>query len=332
MNPILAQTILDSVLRAEHILLMTDERIDGDTLGSTLGLFHVLSNIGKRVDVFSPKPIPSKFSYLPGIESIREDDATLRQSSIDLVIVCDCSDGAYLPACVKKMSNKVSMIVFDHHLKNPRYGTLNIIEPTAASTADIVWRFLQSANLPVSPNAAQCLLTGIVTDTQVFFSTNTTNAAIEAAAELSMLGASLPTIVRHNFMNKSAASLKLWGLAMERLRKDEVFGGIATALTQKDIQSHGVTAEDIQGISNFLNAVLNETHDVIVVYREQEDGTIKGSARGRTKNVAEIAERLYGGGGHKLAAGFTLKDKVIEVTGSNWRIVQKRNPAPSLHS
>ena len=320
MNPILVQIILESIQNAEHILLMTDERIDGDTMGSTLGLFHVLSNLGKRVDVFSPKPLPATFAYLPAVNVIRRDDSVLQQSSIDLIIVCDCSDGAYLPAVLAKMPHKPAMISFDHHATNPNYGTLNVIEPTAASTADVVWRFIQAARLPMSPNAAQCLLTGIVTDTQVFFSANTTNAAMEAAAELSALGADLPTIVRNNFVNKSPASLKLWGLAMERLRPDETFGGIATALTQKDIIDHGVTSEDIQGISNFLNAVLDETHDVIVVYREQEDGSIKGSARARTKNVAEIAERLYGGGGHKLAAGFKMTKRKITIQGASWSI------------
>ncbi len=324
MNPILVQTILETIQKAEHILLMTDERIDGDTIGSTLGLFHVLQGIGKRVEVFSPKPLPPIFTYLPAVDVIRRDNDVFQQPTIDLIIVCDCSDGAYLPAIIAKMPHKPAMISFDHHATNPLYGTLNVVEPEAASTADVVWRFIKTAQFPMSPNAAQCLLTGIVTDTQVFFSTNTTNAAMEAAAELSALGADLPTIVRQNFVNKSPASLKLWGLAMERLRPDEIFGGVATALTQKDIIDHGVTSDDIQGISNFLNAVLDETHDVIVVYREQEDGSIKGSARARTKNVAEIAERLYGGGGHKLAAGFTISRAKILVKNGTWEIVKKQ--------
>ena len=322
MNPILVQTLLETIQKAEHILLMTDERIDGDTMGSTLGLFHVLRDYHKHVEIFSPKSLPPTFTYLPAVDVIRRDDSVLQQQSIDLIIVCDCSDGAYLPGVLAKMPHKPAMISFDHHTTNPNYGTLNVIEPMAASTADVVWRFIKSAQLPMSPNAAQCLLTGIVTDTQVFFSANTTNAAMEAAAELSALGADLPTIVRYNFVNKSPASLKLWGLAMERLRPDETFGGIATALTQKDILDHGVTSEDIQGISNFLNAVLDETHDVIVVYREQEDGSVKGSARARTKNVAEIAERLYGGGGHKLAAGFTMHNTRIIVNDDEWKIIK----------
>ncbi len=326
MNTIVVQHIAEQIARAEHILLLTDERIDGDTLGSTMGLFHTLTNLGKRVDVFSPKPLPKTFSYLPMIDVIHRDHDVLAQSSIDLAIVCDCSDGAYLPPILAKMARKVPLISFDHHLTNPNYGTTNVIEPTAASTADVVWRFVQHVQYPITPNAAQCFLTGIITDTQVFFSANTTNAAIAAAAELVKHGAKLQDIIRANYVNKSTNFLRIWGIALERLFIDESFGGIATVVTRKDITDLGATPEEIESIagvvSEFLNAVLNESHDVIVVYRETEDGAVKGSARARTKNVAAIAERLYGGGGHKFAAGFKVPNAKMEKLPNNRWVVR----------
>lgn len=328
MNTILVQNIAEQIARAEHILLLTDERIDGDTLGSTMGLFHVLTNLGKHVDVFSPKPLPKTFSYLPMIDVIHRDFDVLKQSSIDLAIVCDCSDGGYLPPVLAKMSRKVPLISFDHHLTNPNYGTTNAVEPIAASTADVVWRFVKAAGYPITPNAAQCLLTGIITDTQVFFSANTTNAAIEAAAELVKHGAKLQEIIRANYVNKSTNFLRIWGIALERLFTDVSFGGIATVVTRKDIADIGATPEEIESIagviSEFLNAVLDESHDIIVVYRETEDGAVKGSARARTKNVAEIAERLYGGGGHKFAAGFKVKNTYLEERGGIWTIQKNK--------
>ena len=328
MDTFTAQQVTDLIDRAEHILLMTDERIDGDTMGSTLGLFHVLTTMGKRVDVFSPKPLPKTFEYLPNVNIIRRDDEVLKQPSIDLAIVCDCSDGAYLPPVIAKMTHKPALVSFDHHRTNPRYGTVNIIEPNAASTADVVWRFIKAAGYPMTAEAAQCLLTGVITDTQAFFTTSTTNDAVEAAAELTKLGANLHDIVRHNFVNKSPTSLKLWGIALERLFVDETFGGIATAITQKDITDHSATSEDIEGISNFLNAMLDETHDVVIVYRETDDGAVKGSARARTKNVAEIAEKLYGGGGHRLAAGFKVKNARLKMENGIWKIAQNLAPNP----
>lgn len=327
MNSILVQNIAEQIARAEHILLLTDERIDGDTLGSTMGLFHVLTNLGKRVSVFSPKPLPETFAYLPMIDVIRRDFNVFAQPSIDLAIVCDCSDGAYLPSILAKMTHKVPLISFDHHLTNPNYGTTNAIEPNAASTADVVWRFVKAAGYLITPNAAQCFLTGIITDTQVFFSANTTNAAMEAAAELVKHGAKLQEIIRANYVNKSTNFLRIWGIALERLFIDSSFGGIATVVTQKDITDIGATAEEIESIagvvSEFLNAVLDESHDIIVVYRETEDGAVKGSARARTKNVAEIAERLYGGGGHKFAAGFKVPNaRMHKSPDGAWNIVR----------
>lgn len=322
MNTVAYNKIADLVRNAGRILLLTDERIDGDTTGSTLGLFHVLSAMGKQVDVFSPKRIPSTFGFMPGVERITNDATLFTQPNIDLVIICDCSDGVYIKQLLPTMHRPAPLVVFDHHTTNPHYGTVNCIEPEAASTADVVWRFVKSAGFPVNKSAAQCLLTGITTDTEAFFTTNTTAAAVEASAELIKLGGRLHDIVRNAFMNKSEASLKLWGLAFERLFFDETFGAIATAITLNDIERYQATAEDIEGISNFLNAMLDESHEVVVVYRETDDGAVKGSIRSRGRDVAKQAEALYGGGGHKLAAGFKIKNAHLEEHDGTWSVTK----------
>jgi bifunctional oligoribonuclease and PAP phosphatase NrnA len=323
MTSLLYQNVQDQILKAGHILLLTDERIDGDTMGSTMGLFHVLKELGKRVEVFSPKPLPSTFKYLPNVDVIRRDADVFLQTTIDLVIICDCSDGEYIKKFLPTMPHKVPLISFDHHATNPMYGTINIVEPKAASTADVVWRFLKSTNWPISAEAAQCILTGICTDTVLFSTPNTTTDALDASAELVKLGAYLPEIVRHNLMNKSVSALKLWGLAMERLFHDDTFNATATVITKNDIQTLGGTEEDISGISGFLHSMLEGQHEVVLVYRETEDGAVKGSLRSRGRDVAELAAQKYGGGGHKLAAGFKIPNaKLVEKDG-RW-VVEKK--------
>lgn len=322
MNTVAYQKIADLVRNADRILLLTDERIDGDTTGSTLGLYHVLLAMGKKVDMFSPKPIPPTFAFMPGIDRISNDATLFAADDIDLVMICDCSDGVYINSFLPKMPRRVPLVSFDHHATNPHYGTVNAVEPEAASTADVVWRFIKSANFPMNKAAAQCLLTGITTDTQAFFGANTTAAAVEASAELTKLGGRLHDIVRHTFMNKSEASLKLWGLAFERLFFDEMFNAIATAITIDDIRAHGATTEDIEGISNFLNAMLDESHEVVVVYRETDDGAVKGSVRSRGRDVAHEVESKYGGGGHKLAAGFKVNNAHLQERDGIWTIAK----------
>jgi phosphoesterase RecJ-like protein len=320
MNSVLHEKVKEMIAEAQHILLLTDERIDGDTMGSTMGLFHVLTDAGKRVQVFSPKPLPPALSFIPGLNVVRRDTEVFKDESIDLLIICDCSDGEYIKKLLPTMKRKVPLVVFDHHVSNPLYGTVNVVEPKAASSADVVWRFVQAAKYEVSANAAQCFLTGICTDTVLFSTPNTTTDAIDASAELVKLGAHLPEIVRRTMMNKSLAALHLWGLAMERLFTDATFGGIATAITRKDIADAGGTSEDISGISGFLHAMLEASYEAVVVYYETDDGAVKGSVRSRGKDVAKQAEQLYGGGGHKLAAGFKVLNSKLEKTEGGWKI------------
>jgi phosphoesterase RecJ-like protein len=322
MSSLLYEKVQEHIATAGHILLLTDERIDGDTMGSTMGLFHVLKDLGKKVEVFSPKPLPQSFKFIPGIDVIRRDAEVFLQPSIDLVIISDCSDGEYIKKFLPTMPHKVPLISFDHHATNPMYGTINVVEPTAASTADVVWRFVKNVGYAVSPEAAQCFLTGIYTDTNVFSTANTTTAALEASTELVKLGADPKIIVRNHMMNRSVSALRLWGLVFGRLFHDPELDAVATAITRQDLQNFGATDEDLKSISNFLNEMLEEKHDVVVVYVEKGDGSVKGSLRSRNRDVAKLAAEKYGGGGHKLAAGFKIPNSKLVEKDGRW-VVEK---------
>ncbi|MCH8049663.1 DHH family phosphoesterase [Patescibacteria group bacterium] len=308
--------IKDLIEQAQHILLLTDERIDGDTIGSTLGMYHILQEMGKQVKVFSPKPIDKTLEFLPGTEVIQRDPAVFDNPNFDLMIIFDCSDGEYIKEFLPAVKYPAPLVVFDHHSSNPSYGNINLIEAESASTADVVWRFIKEAGFPMNKEAAQCILTGICTDTGLFLTSNTTAACLEAAHELSKHGAKLQEIVRETMMNRSVPTLKLWGLAFERLFRHEGLGAVATAITQNDIQSLGVEEADTKALSNFLNSMLEGT-DVVLVLKESDDGAVKGSLRSRKRNVQEIAER-FGGGGHKKAAGFKIPDARLEEKDGKW--------------
>ncbi len=322
MSKLLEKQAMDLIGKAEHILLLTDERIDGDTIGSTLGMYHVLKEMGKYVEVFSPGELPASLKFIPGTEVIQRDPGIFEASSIDLVIVFDCSDGEYFKEHLPKLAPRIPLIVFDHHATNPRYGTINFIEAEAAATADVVWRFIKNQNLPVSKEAAQAILTGIMTDTEGFLTNNTTAACLSAAHELISYGAKISEIIRETMMNKSVATLRLWGLAFERLHHNSRFDALTTAITMQDVFDLGVDEMETKALSNFLNAMVEGT-DVVLVLREVEDGAVKGSFRSLTRDVAAQAE-AFGGGGHIRAAGFKVLDAYLEEREGEWKIV-KRN-------
>ncbi len=324
MNSVVQEKVEGLIREAGHILLLTDERIDGDTLGSTLGLYYVLRDQGKQVTVFSPKPMPPQLEFIPGVEVIRRDETVFADSSVDLVIICDCSDGEYIKKFLPSMKRRVPLVVFDHHSTNPMYGTVNVVEPKAASSADVVWRFIKRAKYPVSADAAQCILTGISTDTVLFSTSNTTIDSMNAAGELVKLGASLPSIVRHTLMNKSVPALKLWGIAMERLFFDDTLKAITTAITKADLELTKATLEDLSGVSGFLHAMLENAYEAVAVMYETDDGAVKGSMRSRGRDVAKQVFDLFGGGGHKLAAGFKVMDSTLQKVGEKWEIVKNK--------
>jgi phosphoesterase RecJ-like protein len=318
MSEILHRTIKQEIERANHIVLLTDERIDGDTVGSALGMYHVMRAAGKRVEIFSPSAMIESLAFLPGTDAIQRDLAMFDQASIDLLMIFDCADGAHLEKLPIR-AKQVPLIVFDHHASNPRYGTINLIEQDAASTADVLWRFIKWAGLPVNKDASQCILTGVITDTDTFSTTNTTTAALTAAHELTRYGANQQQIVRETMMNKSIATLKLWGIALERLHQNKEFGVLTTAITMKDVLETGVDEPDTKALSNFLNAITDV--EATLVLKETADGDVKGSLRSIEKNVKEIALR-YGGGGHDRAAGFKIPSAHLEEEAGEWKVVR----------
>lgn len=324
------QIVIDEIRNADHILLLTDERLDGDTLGSTLGLAHVLGDLGKKVTVFSPKPIPESFHFIPGIQAVRTDAVAFMDPTIDLMIISDCSDGLYIHAFLPLMNRKVPLVMFDHHSTNPEFGTYNMLEPDAASTADVVWRFVKAAGYGVSPKAAQCFLTGVCTDTSLFSTSNTTVACFEAAVELTKRGAKLQEIVRNTMHNRPIPILHVWGLLFERLHYNAEFDALATALTLKDWEAFGKPDVETSSITNFLNQTLDNA-ETILILRETNDGGVKGSLRSRGRDVAALAEK-YGGGGHKLASGFKVMNAHLEFDHGEWKIVKgERREPPTAH-
>ncbi|PIX62294.1 hypothetical protein CO057_00670 [Candidatus Uhrbacteria bacterium CG_4_9_14_0_2_um_filter_41_50] len=316
MASILYKQIKERLDGAEHILLLTDERIDGDTVSSTLGMYHVLKELGKEVSVYSPQPMAKMLEFIPGTEVICRDKEIFKDGSIDLMMIFDCGDGEYIKEPIPSMPKKVPLIVFDHHDSNPKYGSINVIDSTSAATAGMVWGFVKEVGLPMNQKAAQCFLTGICSDTNLFLTSNTTAACLDAAHELSVYGARFKEIVDKLMMSRSVPTLRLWGLAFERLYHDDNFGVLATAITQKDLKDLGVEDADYKSMINFLNAALDGI-DTILVLKETEDGAVKGGLRSQTEDCIAFAEK-YGGGGHRRAAGFKIENARLEEKDGKW--------------
>lgn len=319
--------IFDRLQASKRVILLTDERIDGDTTGSTLAMFHYLKALGKEVVVFSPKAWSHEYHFLPGYDDVDFEPNVLDQA-FDLAMIFDCADGAYLSQSpfsnfhyqFPNTNNQLTpLVVFDHHATNPRYGTINQVLVEASSTGEVVWRFFKANKITINKEMATCLLTAICTDTTLFTNPSTNQVCMEAAAELGLAGARVQDVVKAVYMNKSVELLKIWGIVLERLQ--ELPGGIVVSyLLSKDKLATGVSEVDTSAISNFLIGMV-ATAKVVAILSERDDGSVKASLRTLDGDVAVLAQR-FGGGGHVKAAGFSIALAHLEETVNGWRVVR----------
>ena len=293
----------------------------GDATGSVTAITLVLGAQGKEVTPFLPEPVAASLKFLPGTEHIISDPAEINFKNYDLYLSVDAAEPK-LTGLADKFNERPSSLItvnFDHHHTNTGYGDINIVDRQASATCAMVYEWLTSAGWPIDRQVATCLLTGILTDTGTFSNPATNDTALKAAADLLARGANASRALRQVIGNRTLTELKLWGRAFERLHDYPDLGLVVTVITQKDLAEFDASEDMLEGVANFLNDL--EGYRAIMVLKEKPDGTVKGSLR-TTRDDVDVAAvaKLFGGGGHKKAAGFSLPGKLVE-TEQGWKIV-----------
>jgi len=285
---------------ARHLFAAAHIDPDGDAIGSLLGFAATLRHLGKKVTVALADPVPWRFEDLVGASDVQAEGPT---SQHDVLVSLDASELSRLGAVLTPdVIGGRPLLMIDHHVTNSRFGTVNVLDPTAAATAEIVY-FLSLA-LGVVPDqpTATALLTGIVTDTLGFRTTSTTPRTLEVAQALMHSGADLATIAQRAFNSQSFASLQLAAEALAAMQMDD--GILWAELPQTTLRRLGIGPGEHAGIVSLLNSVKEAR--IAVIFREKADGRIDVSMRSKPGiSLAPVAAAL-GGGGHPQAAGTTL--------------------------
>jgi phosphoesterase RecJ-like protein len=325
---VIKQQILAEIKAAEHILLVGHNHPDGDAVGACLALAHYISSLNKKFTCFAINPVHPSLQFLPMVEAFKHDHSLFENIKFDLLIVLDSGDLQYagIKQHLMKLKHDYKIINIDHHQTNEMYGHYNLVIHSASSTCEIIHDLLHAENI-VNQNIATCLLTGIVTDTNGFINLATTATAIEKASKLLLHGANLKAIAHATISKQSVNNLRLWGRALERLYLDQETGIIITAITKQDQADCGVGSEACEGVANFLSTLEEVNNNIVLVLTERDENMVKVSLR-TTSPLLDVAKfaRLMGGGGHKKAAGFSLKGSLTK-TQYGWKIIKSNiNP------
>ncbi len=293
---------LELIKSARDFVLTTHLNPDGDGLGCESALSLALLTLGKTVTVVNAHPTPALYHFLPNQEDFRQDRP--HTAHHDVAIFLECPDEQRSGGVLAFPQNADKIINLDHHVYNTRYGTVNLIDPTAAATGEQVWELLKALNCPVDKRMAVGIYTAIATDTGHFKYASVTPRTHRIVAELLALGLEPGFLNEQIYERVPAEALQLLAYALCQVRFNARRNVGWFAVTQEMLAATGARANQTENFVNYVRAV--DGVEVAVFFLETEDGHIKLSLRSRgAVDVSTIAHRL-GGGGHQRAAGALL--------------------------
>jgi phosphoesterase RecJ-like protein len=312
MNESVSAEIHLELAKARRFLIVSHIRPDGDAVGSVLGLGLSLQAAGKEAQMVLSDGIPSALRYLDGVDQV----AARPMGDFDLTIVLDASDllrtGETLPRTSSHNGSSQTVmpdINIDHHVTNLGFARLNLVDTTAVATAEILAGLLPRWKLPVTQAMASALLTGILTDTLGFRTSNMTPQAMRVAASLMEAGANLPDLYRRSLGERSFEAARYWGMGLIKLHREDSL--VWTTLTLSDRKAVEYPGRDDADLINILSNIKDTA--VALVFIEQNHGHVKVSWRAQPWiDVSQVA-LYFGGGGHKAASGAELEGSLEEV-------------------
>lgn len=302
---------LDEILReienASSFIITAHDNPDGDAVGSCLAFATVLKDLGKEnIDVLF-KEYPRVFEFLPNSNLIKNKAS---MDEYDMAIVLDCPELKRVHKDYHKYFENAKVTVqFDHHLKNGMFADLDVVNPAAPACCEILASSFKYMGIEMTRDIATCLLAGIITDTGGFRFSSTTRETFEFAGWALSKGVNVSKIYKDVLMTKSKPQFEAEKLAVDRLEfymDDKI---TFTYMTKEDEEALNIQTGEFDGIAGI--GVNIEGVEVAIFAREREDG-FKLSFRSNRIDVSDIC-MLYGGGGHKLAAGCTIDAKLEDV-------------------
>lgn len=297
------------ITSADSIALVCHIRPDGDTLGSSLALAHVLREMGKHVEVLCQDGVPDNYHFIPESKMVT---AKPRSSHFDLCIIVDSAWPSRVGDLEGFVTSCPTSACIDHHVPGEIFGDIRVVDSEYSSTAEIVYDLMAANHAPMDETVAKQLLTGLIADTGAFRFENTSSHTFLVAAKLTKMGANASEIATCVYYTKPMRSLQLLGRALASLKTTDA-GKIAWAtISRADLEELGATDADTDGIVNHVSSVDGPL--VCLLFREIGD-EVRVSLRSRHGVDVNRIANAFGGGGHAAAAGCTVNatlDHAIE--------------------
>ncbi|MBQ2855392.1 MAG: DHH family phosphoesterase [Oscillospiraceae bacterium] len=288
----------DFLLKNDNYAILTHRRPDGDTIGSSAALCRILRKLGKTAHVIRNHEISDRFAWLH--EGLTKEEA----SETDTLVTVDVASPGMLPKQFEKYLGSIALRI-DHHASATSFTESELVDAGSAASAEIIYDLQQQLWVDFDPATADAIYVGTSTDTGCFRFANTTSHSFVTAAACAANGARVYQLNQELFETNTLGRLKIQGWIVEHMK---VFrdGKLAIIAIPKAVEeSIGVTEDDMDNISSFPRTVAGVC--MASTLRETREGDVKLSVRAIPGYDATALTAKFGGGGHKGAAGATLK-------------------------
>ncbi len=311
--------VLSLIKNNKKFLIVSHKNPDGDSIGSEIALALGLRKLGKKVYIYNQDPPSNRYSRFDKAGLIHTDKKEFNE---DIIFIVDCAEIDRIGNIKDEINFKKTIINIDHHISNEKFGDINIVKGDYSSTAEIIYELLDKL-IDLDKDIATYLYIGILTDTGSFRYPNTTSHSLKVAAELVDYGVITSQVSEFVWFSDPPARIKLLGDVLQRITLHKNFS--IMIVTKDMLKKWGAKEEDTEEFVNYGLSIKGIKATAII--KEKDDGMLKVSLR--SKNGVSIQELAaeYGGGGHKTAAGFTIRGDLEtfknELEGKLEKIVNK---------
>ena len=304
MDDNIIETIKSRLETGEKILIASHVRPDGDAVGSLLGMGLALQDAGRSVQMVLADGVSSSFKHLEGSEKVK----TKVEGTFDTFITVDCADFKRTGKLFETLGQPD--INIDHHVTNEKFGKLNLIEGKEVATSAILTNYLPVWGYKITKAIAAALLTGIITDTLGFRTSNVTPETMRQTATLMETGVDMPGLYMRGLVRRSFEAARYWGGGLSKLERKD--GMVLGTLTIEDRKAAGYSGNDDADLINVISAI--DGFKVGLIFVEQPKDRVKISWRALVTgiDVSQVAQQ-FGGGGHAAAAGADVEGSLDEI-------------------
>lgn len=316
-NKLTEQEAAAMLQKADRILLLAHQYPDGDTLGSNFALCQALQALGKTARVLCGDPVPERYDYL--CTGVPQPDF-----EPEFVCAVDVADAKLLGPVVQAAYGDRVDLCIDHHSTNTGYAKNTCVDASCAAAAMVVFRLIGLLGVSLTANIAQCLYTGIATDTGCFKYANAGALTHRMAADCIDAGINYEMINRVNFDMKTRERIELERMALQGMRFYHDGRVAVMVIDNEMVRESGAKENDMEGLPPLPRQITGVW--VGITLRQKADGNYKISVRTGTHADASAICALLGGGGHNRAAGCSVDGTLEEATGAILQAVEQAVP------